>query len=65
LSRIILISESGELVLSEEEKRHAVPVDIRHEDLRFIRSPIADYLHVAPLQDPNASREDQGKRQSK
>lgn len=47
--RIIIASESGELVLSEAEKRHAVPVEISHEDLSFIRRPIADYLHVIPL----------------
>lgn len=44
--RIVLPSESGELVLSEEEKRQSVPLRITHEDLSFIRTPIADYLHV-------------------
>lgn len=48
--RIILPSESGELVLSEAEKQHALPVEITHEDLRFIKKPIADYLHMIPLQ---------------
>lgn len=48
--RIILLAESGELVLSEAEKRQAVPVEITHEDLTFIRLPIADYLFVTPLQ---------------
>jgi len=47
--RIVLLSESGELVLSEEEKKQAVPVEITHEDLSFIRKPIADYLHIMPL----------------
>jgi uncharacterized iron-regulated protein len=50
--RIVLPSESGELVLSEEEKRQALPVHITHEDLKFIRVPIADYLHVIPLKTP-------------
>jgi uncharacterized iron-regulated protein len=49
--RIIIASESGELVLSEAEKRQAVPIEITHEDLSFIRRPIADYLHVIPLKD--------------
>ncbi|MBM3300197.1 MAG: ChaN family lipoprotein [Deltaproteobacteria bacterium] len=49
--RIILPSESGELVLSEEDKRRSVPIEITHEDLRFIRRPIADYLHVIPLKE--------------
>jgi uncharacterized iron-regulated protein len=48
-SRIVLASESGELVLSREEQRQAVPVEITHQDLRFIRVPIADYLQVVPL----------------
>lgn len=49
--RIILPTESGELVLSEEEKRQSLPVHITHEDLKFIRVPIADYLHVIPLKE--------------
>jgi uncharacterized iron-regulated protein len=48
-SRIVLMSESGQLVLSEEEKRQAIPVEISHQDLTFIRRPIADYLHLLPL----------------
>jgi uncharacterized iron-regulated protein len=51
-SRIILSSESGELVLSEQEERQSVPITITHEELRFIRVPIADYLHMAPLSEP-------------
>jgi uncharacterized iron-regulated protein len=47
--RIVLASESGELVLSEEEERQSVPIDITHEDLSFIRVPIGDYLNVIPL----------------
>jgi uncharacterized iron-regulated protein len=49
--RIMLASESGELVLSEEEKRQSMPIDITHEDLRFIQRPVADYLHVVPLKE--------------
>lgn len=47
--RILLPSESGELVLSEEQKRQSLPVEITHEELTFIRRSIADYLHVVPL----------------
>ncbi len=50
-SRIVMASESGELVLSKKEQRQAVPIDITHQDLRFIRVPLADYLQVAPLPD--------------
>ncbi len=49
--RIILPSESGELVLSDEEKRHSLPIQISHEELTFIRVPLADYLHVIPLKE--------------
>ncbi|MBI5251397.1 MAG: ChaN family lipoprotein [Desulfomonile tiedjei] len=55
--RILLASESGELVLSEEEKRQSMPVDITHEDLRFIQRPIADYVYVVPLKDEDKSQE--------
>jgi uncharacterized iron-regulated protein len=58
--RIVLPSESGELVLSEAEKGQAVQIEISHEDLRFIRAPIADYLHVTPLKkkpEPEPDRE--------
>jgi uncharacterized iron-regulated protein len=48
--RIILPSESGKLVLSEEELRQAAPTHITHEDLKFIKTPIADYLYVIPFQ---------------
>lgn len=49
--RILLASESGELVLSEEEKRQSVEIEITHEDLRFIQRPVADYLYVVPLKE--------------
>jgi len=44
--RIIMFSESGDLVLSPAEKAMAREIDITHEDLRFIKNPIADYLHI-------------------
>ncbi|MEW6350960.1 MAG: ChaN family lipoprotein [Thermodesulfobacteriota bacterium] len=46
--RIVIPTESGELRLSEQEKRQSVPVHITHEDMRFLKAPIADYLHVIP-----------------
>jgi len=49
--RIILASESGELVLSEEEKRQMAPMHLTHRDFEFIEKPIADYLHVIPLKE--------------
>jgi len=53
--RIVIPSESGDLVLSEEEKRQSLPLHITHQDLRFIRTPIADYLVVTPLKEPKPS----------
>lgn len=49
--RIIMATESGELVLTEAEKRQSVPVQITHEELRFIPTPIADYLQAVPLKE--------------
>lgn len=47
--RIVLPTESGQLILSDEEQRQALPIEITHQDLRFISEPIADYLYVLPL----------------
>jgi uncharacterized iron-regulated protein len=47
--RIVMATESGELVLTEAEKRQAVPVEITHQELKFITTPIADYLQALPL----------------
>ena len=44
--RILLLSESGDLVLSEHEKRISKKINITHQDLRFLNMPIADYLHL-------------------
>jgi len=55
--RIVLPTESGQLILSEEEKRQAVPLEITHQDLSFLRVPIANYLHVLPTKH---SRDDKG-----
>lgn len=53
--RVIISAESGELVLSDTEKRQAVPVHVTHEDLKFIRVPIGDYLQVIPLKEQGDS----------
>ena len=44
--RIILFSESGDLVLSPTEKKMMRKIEITHEDLRFLKKPISDYLNV-------------------
>lgn len=45
--RIIVMSESGDVVLSEREQAMAREIEISHEQLRKLKTPIADYLHVA------------------
>ncbi|MBC2604329.1 ChaN family lipoprotein [Puniceicoccus vermicola] len=49
--RIVLMTESGELVLSEEEAAMSRDISITHEDLRFLQQPKADYLQVTELQE--------------
>ena len=46
LARILLLSESGDTVLTNAEKAMSREIQIRHGDLSFIRRSIADYLHV-------------------
>jgi len=48
--RVVMPTESGELLLTEAEKGQSVPVHITHEELRFITTPIADYFQAVPLQ---------------
>jgi uncharacterized iron-regulated protein len=47
--RVVLLTQSGDLQLSQEEKAMAREVDITHEQLREIGRPIADYLQVRSL----------------
>ena len=44
--RIVLMSESGDLELTPEEKAMRRAVEIHHEDIHFIRRPAGDYLYV-------------------
>ena len=44
--RIIVFSESGDLELSEAERKQAREVEISHAFLREIGRPAADYFHV-------------------
>ncbi len=47
--RIVLLSESGDLVLSPAEQAMSRDVEITHDDLRFLRAPVADYVQVRAL----------------
>jgi uncharacterized iron-regulated protein len=44
--RIVLMSESGDLELTEEEEKMMRQLEISHRDLEFIDRPVADYLHA-------------------
>lgn len=46
LARIVLLSESGDLVLTPTEQAMSREIEIRHRDLMYIRRPVGDYLHV-------------------
>lgn len=44
--RIVIFSESGDVVLSEREQAMARAIEITHAQLRENRVPFADYLHA-------------------
>ena len=54
--RIVLLSESGDVVLSPQEKAAARPITITHEQLRQIERPIADYLHETSRKEEATNR---------
>jgi uncharacterized iron-regulated protein len=47
--RIVVMSASGDVVLSPEMAKMARDITITHAQLRFVPSRIADYLHVVAL----------------
>ncbi len=47
--RIVLLSASGDVVLSKQEVAQARSIVITHEQMRQIDRPIADYLHQTSL----------------
>lgn len=51
--RVVLMSESGDTVLTEQEKEMTRDIEISHEDLRFLNRPIADYLYVTEHKEDN------------
>ena len=54
--RIVLFSESGDLVLLPQERAMAREITITHEQLRQIDRPIADYLHETSLKKESVRR---------
>jgi len=49
VERIVLSTESGQLVLSESDRAAARAISISHAQIREIGRPPGDYLHVLPL----------------
>src|SRR5262249_51920431 len=47
--RIVLISESGDLHLSEQERQQSRSIEVSHEFLRELGRPPGDYFHVTAL----------------
>jgi hypothetical protein len=60
--RIVLLSESGDLVLSPQEQAAARPITITHEQLRQIDRPIADYLNETSLKEEQPPHSPTGNR---
>jgi uncharacterized iron-regulated protein len=58
--RIVLMSESGDLELTEEEEKMMRELEISHRDLEFIDRPVADYLHAMEPK-PEEAEEEGGK----
>lgn len=46
VQRIVLFSESGDLQLTEQERKEARTIEVTHEFLRELGLPPADYFHV-------------------
>ena len=48
VERLVIMTESGQLVLTDEQKAQSRDVTIAHADLRAIGRPPADYVRVLP-----------------
>ena len=47
--RIIIPTASGDVKFKKEWEKHIEPAELIHEDFRFIKRPIADFLFLVPL----------------
>jgi len=47
--RIVLVTESGEMELTPEQRKMARDTELTHQDLRSIQRPIADYLYATEM----------------
>ncbi|MEM1295441.1 MAG: ChaN family lipoprotein [Verrucomicrobiota bacterium] len=57
--RIVLMTESGDLVLTPMEEAMRRAVEITHEDIHFIRRPAGDYLYAKERKPKTAGEEPQ------
>jgi uncharacterized iron-regulated protein len=48
--RIVLLSASRDVKLTERQKAMSRPIQITHDQLRQISRPVADYLHITSLE---------------
>jgi len=48
--RIVLFSESGDLRLTEQERRQSRSIEVSHEFLRELGHPSGDYFHITALE---------------
>ena len=48
--RIVLFSESGDLQLTEAERKQAREIEIPHQFLRELGRPAADFIHVVEVE---------------
>ena len=49
MERLVIMTESGQLKLTETQQAESRSVTISHGDLRAIGRPPADYVRVLPL----------------
>lgn len=47
--RIIIPTASGDVKFKKEWEKHIEPAELTHEDFRFIKRPIADFIFLVPL----------------
>ena len=48
VERLVIMTESGQLVITDKQKSQSRDVTISHADLRTIGRPPADYVRVLP-----------------
>jgi hypothetical protein len=47
--RIIVPTGSGDVEFKEAWRKYIEPIELTHEDFKFIQRPIADFIFLVPL----------------